>query len=176
MTNTNTIVQTTPELQPFLPNADHVDVITAIGDVTMREFLAGTFSYNPGWLTFLYRVRGKFVRLLGMKQEGVPQFPEVRPEEVCMTPGENMAFFTVKTASEQVWIAGIEDTHLSAELSVVKEAGENGRFRFHIVTIVHYHNWSGILYFNVIRPFHHLVVAKMAQAGANYQTSPLRTV
>ncbi|MGE6761631.1 DUF2867 domain-containing protein [Corallococcus interemptor] len=30
----------------------------------------------------------------------------------------------------------------------------------------HYRNWAGPVYFNVIRPFHHLVVARMARHGA----------
>ncbi|KAA3658281.1 MAG: DUF2867 domain-containing protein [Chloroflexi bacterium] len=39
----------------------------------MRLFIAGMMSYHPGWLIFLYAVRWGFVRLLGMKQEGVPE-------------------------------------------------------------------------------------------------------
>jgi len=42
----------------------------------------------------------------------------------------------------------------------------NGLIRYYIVTIVHYLHWTGPVYFNLIRPFHHLVVARMARAGA----------
>lgn len=79
-----------------------------------------------------------------------------------------MAFFTVEMASERVWVAGIVDTHLNADLGIVREAGENGRSRIHVITIVHYNKWTGVVYFNVIRPFHHLVVAQMAKSGVNY--------
>jgi hypothetical protein len=41
--------------------------------------------------------------------------------------------------------------------------------RFHVVTIVHYNNLAGPVYFNVIRPFHHLVVKQMARRGAHGQ-------
>jgi len=41
----------------------------------------------------------------------------------------------------------------------------DGRKRFHIGTAVHYHNWAGPVYFNVIRPFHHIVVSQMMKAG-----------
>ena len=71
----------------------------------MRAFIAGLFSYMPWWLKALYGVRWAFVRLLGMKQEGVP--------------------------------------------------------------IVDYRHWTGPVYFNVIRPFHHLVVAAMLRSAAN---------
>ena len=167
MTKFDSILQSAPKLQPYLIDANHIDIKIVEGDVTMREFLAGMFSYNPGWLQFLYRVRGAFVRLLGMKQDGIPEFPELRPEDVCMIPGENMVFFTVDTASEEFWLASIVDTHLTANLGVVREAGENGRSRFHVITIVHYRKWTGVVYFNVIRPFHHLVVAQMAKTAVN---------
>ena len=171
MTKLDTLLQSAPELQPYVLDADHIDVKTVEGQATMREFLAGMFSYCPGWLKFLYGVRWGFVRLFGMKQEGIPESHEYRPEDVCMTPGEAMAFFTVEMASERVWLAGIVDTHLSANVGIVREALENGRFRFHIITIVHYNKWTGVVYFNVIRPFHHLVVAQMAKSGVNYTKS-----
>jgi hypothetical protein len=41
--------------------------------------------------------------------------------------------------------------------------------RFLVVTIVHYRHWTGPVYFNVIRPFHHIVVWQMMKAGARYQ-------
>jgi hypothetical protein len=152
------------ELAPFLEGADHVDVKVVEGRVTLREFIAGMLSYQPDWVTFLYHVRGVFVRLLGMRQEGVPHAPQMAPEEVPMTPGESAFFFTVRVAQEdRYWVAGGDDTHLSAELGVVAERLEDGLRRFHVVTIVHYNNLAGPVYFNVIRPFHHLVVRQMAQ-------------
>ncbi|MBC7815075.1 MAG: DUF2867 domain-containing protein, partial [Burkholderiales bacterium] len=57
------------------------------------------------------------------------------------------------------------DSHLSAMLGVAVEPLSGDQKRFHVVTVVYYHNWAGPLYFNVIRPFHHLVVSSMARAG-----------
>ncbi len=154
-----------PQLAGLLEDADHVDVKVIEGDVLLREFVAGMFSYYPGWIKNLYRVRWGFVRLLGMKQEGVPQDMRMRPEDVSMTPGEQVAFFTVDMAADgRYWVASVSESHLSAYLGVVVEQLAHGR-RFHVITIVHYHNWAGPVYFNVIRPFHHLVVRKMAQSG-----------
>jgi hypothetical protein len=48
----------------------------------------------------------------------------------------------------------------------VAEPLANDLIRYYIVTIVHYLHWTGPVYFNLIRPFHHLVVARMARAGA----------
>lgn len=153
-------------LAPLLDGADHVDVKTVEGDRSLREFLAAMFSYQPGWITFLYHLRGYLVRLLGMRQEGVPQAPHYRPADVPMTPGLPAAFFTVQMAEEErFWAAAITESHLSAALGVVVEPLGGARRRFHVVTIVHYNSWAGPIYFNVIRPFHHLVVEQMARAG-----------
>ncbi|WP_422698682.1 DUF2867 domain-containing protein [Desulfosarcina cetonica] len=37
-----------------------------------------------------------------------------------------------------------------------------------------YRNWTGPVYFNLIRPFHHLVVREMMKAGARRQTEQTR--
>jgi hypothetical protein len=155
-----------PQFDTAVKNADHVDVKIVEGDVTLRQFVAGMFNYQPAWMTFLYRVRGVFVRFLGMKQEGVPQGQHLRPEDVPMTPNTKLAFFTVKLAREDQYIlVEANDQHLDAALGVVVEPLENGRNRFKVITIVHYNNWAGPVYFNVIRPFHHVVVGRMARAG-----------
>jgi hypothetical protein len=86
-----------------------------------------------------------------------------------MTPGSAAAFFTVRHAEEEhVWVVAVTDKHLEATLAVVVEPEPGGgpRRRFHVVTLVHYRNWAGPVYFNVIRPFHHLVVGGMARNAA----------
>jgi hypothetical protein len=154
------------ELQPILAGADHVDVKVVEGEQSLREFTAAMMSYQPEWVTFLYRVRAVFVRFLGMKQEGVPQALRLAPADVPMTPGEKLAFFNVRVAKEnEYFVAEATDKHLTASLGVVVEPLKDGLKRFHVLTIVHYHNWAGPVYFNVIRPFHHLVVGGMARAG-----------
>lgn len=154
-----------PELQALIDQADHVDIKTVDGDVSLREFIAGMFSYYPGWIKNLYRIRWGFIRLLGLKQDGIPQQAKMQPAAVPMVPGETAAFFKVAMAEDgRYWVAAASESHLTAYLGVVVEPLAHGR-RFQVLTIVHYHNWTGPVYFNVIRPFHHIVVAKMAQAG-----------
>lgn len=151
-----------PMLAPVLAGADHVDVHAAHSGAELREFIASMMSYQPGWVSFLYGVRKWFVALLGMRQEGIPRAPRWRPENVPMRPGETASFFTVRASEEdRYWLVDIEERHLRAALSVVRDAQ-----LYSIVTIVHYRHWTGRLYFNVIRPFHHLVVRGMARAGS----------
>jgi hypothetical protein len=159
-----------PNLPSLMETANHVDIKTISGDVSLREFIAGMIAYSPGWLKFLYGVRWFFVRLLGMKQESMPKALTMRPENVSFEAGEPAAFFTVKMAKENnFWFAGITESHLTAHLGVVVEPAEPRRF--HVLTIVHYNRWTGPVYFNVIRPFHHLVVWQMMKAGVK---QPLR--
>lgn len=162
-----------PELASYLEDADHVDVKTVEGIVTLREFAAAMLSYQPGWLTFLYGVRAGFVRLLGMKQEGIPRPPHIDPAELPMSPGEMAHFFEVQQAEEdRFWIVGADDKHLSAWLAIVAEPLEGALKRFHVATIVKYNHWTGPVYFTVIKPFHHLIVLAMVRRGV--KSSPRR--
>jgi hypothetical protein len=160
------VLKKIPELEPLLLNADHVDVKTAPSRRSLREFVARLLGWQPAWITFLYRIRALFVRCLGMRQEGLPHPIAMRPEEVPFGPGESLSFWTIKTAREDhYWVAEAVDTHLSAFLVVAVEPAQNQN-RFHVATIVHYRKWTGPVYFNVIRPFHHLVVWCMIRRAA----------
>ncbi len=160
------LAERVPALEALLANADHIDTKMIDSTTDMRTFIAGMLSYSPSWMRFLYAVRWAFVRLLGMRQEGVPQGKPLLPSEISLTPGEQALFFTVTMAeAEQYWVAETSDTHLTAYIGVLVEPLTEGK-RFHVVTIVEYHHWTGPVYFNVIRPFHHLVVRQMMKAGA----------
>ncbi|MCB9452621.1 MAG: DUF2867 domain-containing protein [Anaerolineaceae bacterium] len=160
-------IETIPQITPLLQEADHVDVKTIESTVSLREFLAAMFSYQPNWVTFLYGVRAVFVRFLGMKQGGIPRPRPLTPEKIAFTSGSPAYFFKVRMALENAfYVAEIKDKHLDAMLGVVVEPLQDNRKRFHVLTIVNYNNWAGPIYFNVIRPIHHVVVKGMARAGA----------
>lgn len=152
--------------QSYLQNADHFDEKVIEGEVDLRTFIANTFHYHPAWLQFLYHVRGVFVRFLGMKQAGIPQASLPDPQAVSFVPNSRYSFFTVEQAEENhYWFASASDKHLRAYLLIAVEPLGEKNNRFYVGTVVHYQHWTGILYFNVIRPFHHLVVQQMMQAG-----------
>jgi hypothetical protein len=58
-----------------------------------------------------------------------------------------------------------EDKHLSAYFGVVNEKLDREHSRFHVFTTVRYLHWTGPVYFNLIRPFHHLVVSRMMKSA-----------
>lgn len=156
-------IQAVSQLQQ---GADHFDAKTIEGQASLREFLAGMLSYYPTWIKALYGIRSVFVRFLGMKQENLPSSPQFHPQDIPFETGKWATFFQVNAAEEdKFWIASATDKHLSAYIVVASETLPNQQKRFHVGTIVHYHNWAGPVYFNVIRPFHHIVVSSMMQAG-----------
>ncbi len=146
-------------LKPLLASADHVDVKTAVSSVSLPEFVAGLLSYQPGWVRFLLGVRWGLVRLLGMKQEGVPGAARYRPEDVPAAPGGSIGIWTVRLTGDGLWAAETPtEKHLAAHMAIAAEPLAEGRYRYHVGTLVHYRHWTGPVYFNIIRPFHHLIV------------------
>ncbi len=155
-----------PELNSLLTSADHVDVKTTEARVTLREFVASALGWQPAWIRALFRARAVLARLLRLRNSDLPAGPRLRPEEIRFTPGSTVWFFTVAAAAEdRLLMLEAADTHLTGYLAVVTEPLAAGWNRFHVITAVRYHRWTGPLYFNLIRPFHHLVVRSMVEAG-----------
>ncbi|WP_187438155.1 DUF6463 family protein [Actinomadura decatromicini] len=161
------IIDRVPELRELLADADHVDVREAESEVSLREFVAGAMGRNPAWMRGLFRARGVLARILRLREPDIPIRAVQRPEELPFAPGGRVAFFTVKEAAENRFVVlEAKDNHLSAWLVVATEPAAEGRARFELATLVKYHRWTGPVYFGVIRPFHHLIVAGMTRAGA----------
>lgn len=155
-----------PIYQQFSQDADHIDIKSVIGTTDMNEFVANVFGYQPGWITFLYRIRWGFVRLLGMKQEGIPQQRQLQPDDLNLSVGEKIGFFTIDAVEPDSYLfTSAEESHLKAMLGIIREPLDEQTSQYYAITIVHYKSWAGPVYFNVIRPFHHLVVQQMINAG-----------
>lgn len=164
--HTNDYVKQQPIFQTLSQNANHVDIKSATGDVSMNQFIAGVFNYQPEWVTFLYRVRWAFVRLLGMKQEGIPRPLHLKPDNLDLTIGRKIGFFTIDAVEPDHYLfVSAEESHLKATLGLIRQPLDNPTSRYFAVTIVHYNSWAGPIYFNIIRPFHHIVVKQMLNAG-----------
>ncbi len=145
----------------FMDGSDHIDVKTVDGTAALRDFVAGILSYQPGWMAVLWRIRVWLIAVLGQGQDPVPGKTSLTGKTLPVEPGNSAAFFTVAGSDgETYWVANIEDSHLDAMIAVVCEPLDDPHnlTRFHVATIVQYRNWAGPIYFNIIRPFHHLVV------------------
>lgn len=162
-----TCINTIPGINTFLDGANHIDVRHVDSHKSMREFIAAALSYMPHWMVALYKIRAMFVRLLGLKQGGYPGAEKVKPEDIIFSPGTMGSFFIVEDGEEErYWIAGATEKHLSGYLVIAVEPLSGRMKRFHMATIVHYRHWTGRVYFNIIRPFHHVVVWAMLRHAA----------
>ena len=154
------------ELDRFFTRSDFTDVKVFKGDKSLRQFIAAMLSYYPWWIVLLYRIRKLLVSILGLVKHAEPsELPSLQPEEVPFNPGANATFFIVQCAQEErFWVSETpEDKHLKAFFGVVKEPLTHSVSRFYVFTTVFYKHWTGWVYFNLIRPFHHLVVFQMAR-------------
>jgi hypothetical protein len=143
----------------LLDGADHVDVHAMDGTGSVLGVAAGILSYRPGWMAFLWRVRVWLLRVLGQGERAVPDRQRWTAETLPRVAGEKVGFFSVvRSDGETHWIVEGRESHLEAAMAVCATALPDRRKRFHVVTVVRYHNVAGRVYFNVIRPFHHLVV------------------
>ena len=163
-------IKNIPDIAHLLKGSNYIDVKTIEGHTSLRQFIASMLSHYPGWILFLYRIRSILVKLLGLYRHPAPEtLPELGPQDVSFVVGETVTFFTVRMAKENhYWVAETpDDKHLSAYFCIAVQPLSDDRKRFHVATIVHYRHWTGPVYFNLIRPFHHLVVGKMMRAGVH---------
>jgi hypothetical protein len=116
-----------PQISELLARADHVDVKTADSTVSLREFVAAMMAYEPGWMRFLFGLRKRLVRLIGLRQEGMPTAPHWTPEEVPMQPGQRASFFTVRKAVDgEVWAWWLNVSVTASSPSCTTSTGPGG--------------------------------------------------
>lgn len=154
-----------PELDDLLPTVDVVDVKTARGDVSLREFTAGALGHAPLWVKALFAVRMGVAAALRLETTGVPRSQQLHPETVSFTPGDPALFFTVVRGEEDHYLLlKVSDNHLIGWLAIITDNARPAEFK--VVTLVRYLRPAGRFYYNLIRPFHHLVLLSMCRAGS----------
>ena len=161
-------IQKYSELEVYFQNVDYTDIKTIDGETSLRHFISGMLSYYPWWIEVLYRIREFLVNIFGLVRHEKPDvLPSIKPENLAFESGEKASFFSVRTAKENnYWVSETpEDKHLKAYFGVVAEELSNRLTKFHVFTSMKYIHWTGPVYFNLIRPFHHLVVSSMMRAG-----------
>ncbi len=153
------------ELAPLLQEANHIDVKTVVGTKSLEEFVAALLSF-PKWAQFLFHTRKLVAKTLGLKHEAIPMLA-FNPDNIPMNAGDPILFFIVKIAKKgHYWVVeSQEDKHLNAYLGVIVEPINKQSKKFHVITVVHYKHWTGPVYFNLIRPFHHLLVYSLAKSA-----------
>lgn len=149
----------------YLP-ADYTDAFVCEVDPAKRidpDSAAVCFWTDlPGWITFLVRVRNFAAGIVGLKGSELGDAGEF---EKCIRTGGRYGFVSVPAKNGNETLLLLSDKHLDARLSVM--IGGNGvRGTISAITLVHYKNTLGRVYFFIIRPFHGLVVKSMLKRVA----------
>lgn len=128
-------------------SVDYVDTyaISVKTSLSAEEVSRELMSHAmPCWVRFLYRVRNLFVRVLGL-------------EAVNRNEGAE-SVFTLIAQNEHEVIMGKDDTHLNFRGAILLDR-ESDTLSF--ITLVHFNNWRGRLYFLPVKPFHKLIVKSL---------------
>jgi hypothetical protein len=96
----------------------------------------------------------KFVGLQGMKGSELKEF------ETCIRMGQPYSFVSVPAKNSNETVLLLTDKHLNAYMSVYVESRAKHK-AISIITLVHFKNTLGRVYFFVIRPFHACIVKSM---------------
>lgn len=160
-------IKTIPCMAKLLPGSDHTDVKIVEGTVDLELFIKRMLTYRPTWLRWFYNVRGVIAKMLGLAHEELKH--RGFADDIDLTPGGEATFFTsVEYAEGNYWLGIVQDRHLDAWVGILREPledSEDGTARFHVLTVVKHLHWTGPIYFSLIKPFHHLIVKRMALAG-----------
>lgn len=158
-----------PELHEFFEGVDYFERKTICSARDLEQFIAGLLSYEPWWVHGLYRLRGVVAGILGLKGVAASTAATaIAPQDIPFTVGAEASFFTVKKARQGVyWLAETpEDKHLAAWLTILADTTPDGKRCCHVLTTLRYKHWTGPVYFNLIRVFHHLLVNAAMRAAA----------
>ena len=163
------------EIARFTRSANHLDAVSAYAALSLRECISNALSWQPAWLKILFLARGGLARLMRLEHPSGRPSHSLRPDEISFHPGDRLAFFTVSAGQEDAFLVlTAEDTHLTGHLIVEVDPSDTGtERRFRVLTAVHYRRWTGLLYFNIIRPFHHIIMHRMI-AAASRPDEPVR--
>ena len=121
--------------------------------VSPNELMAAFWTTMPAWLNVLFKIRDLLVRPFGLKTGTADNREELKE---ALLKGKDYGLMSAVAHSADESVISLDDKHLKAYLSVYAEARE-----IHLSTLVRYHNRLGFFYFNLIRPFHTLVVKSM---------------
>jgi len=161
------IERTTIPIQSFIYgfslSADYSECYQASTDnksVTL-ELCLSSFSFQPKWVDFLYKLRNILVKPFGLKTS-TDEITNINPQK-----GEKLSFFDVLERSETEILMYANDKHLEGWFSLQYEPDRNKQ-NVRLTTVVTFHNLMGRIYFYTIKPFHYLIVRDLLSRMCKY--------
>ncbi|WP_027183081.1 DUF2867 domain-containing protein [Desulfovibrio inopinatus] len=144
-------------------DTDYVDWKSVCGRMPLDRFVVSLLQYRPVWLQSMYAFRAIVAGILGIR---LPTMTGTfSRSHAPMTPGEQLGpFRVVEAAYDSYWIGKTEDKNLIAHIVVVASQQQTDT-RFDVGTFVTFLRPTGRLYFQIVRPFHHLVLTTAMAAA-----------
>lgn len=142
----------------FLP-ADYTDAFAcevADGEnLSAEDVMVGFWTVMPGWVNALFKLRNALVRPFGLKTD--QEEGQISDLENIIRNGGSVGVASLAAKSENETVLLLSDKHLDAYMSVhLSNTSENRVVT--VITLVHFHNSLGKVYFFFIRPFHNVIV------------------
>ena len=126
---------------------------------------ARVFLLTPRWFVSLMVLRNLLVSAFGLKT-GLGGAPLEPAREVRFELGARDCYFTLIDRTDEELVMGEGDKHLDFRVSTKKKYSPEGVTVFELTTVVWYNNWLGPIYFNVVKPFHRLLIRRMVERAA----------
>ncbi|WP_418409652.1 DUF2867 domain-containing protein [Alistipes sp.] len=118
--------------------------------VSPNELMAAFWTTMPAWLNVLFKIRDLLVRPFGLKTGTADNREELQE---ALLKGKDYGLMSAVAHSADESVISLDDKHLKAYFSIYIEGRD-----VYITTLVQFHNKLGVAYFNLIRPFHKIVV------------------
>jgi len=143
---------------------DHKDAfaceISCESQLTPDDIMVRFWTNFPAWVDFLFSVRNFLVKFVGL--EGSTN--SLQELEDCIRHGGKSKIASVPAKSDNETILLLDDEHLDAYMSVYIEEFPDNK-RVYAITIVHFKNRLGRIYFFFIRPFHGIIVKSVLKSS-----------
>ncbi|MDR2125701.1 MAG: DUF2867 domain-containing protein [Prevotellaceae bacterium] len=157
---TKSILPVNSLAQDYLP-ADYVDVFgtEALDDerLTPDNLLIAVWTDFPKWIKMLFKLRDRLVKPFGLKTSADEKDFKHKFEKAVRNGGRFQLMNVLAKSANEI-VVQLADTHLTAEMSVHTEKSNGNQLKITFITIVHFHNVLGKVYFFFVRPFHKIIV------------------
>jgi|AGTN01.1.fsa_nt_gi Protein of unknown function (DUF2867). len=138
----STIIPTNSTIANGFDDIDYYDIylIKKQTDKSAEE-ISKDLMELPQWVIALFKLRNAIVGIFGLKTD--------------KNSSEQESFFKLIENREDEIIMGEDDTHLNFRGSILKDKSKN---TISLITLVHYNNFWGRVYFFPVKPFHKIIM------------------
>jgi hypothetical protein len=144
----------------FLSQVDFNDTFSVTNHKNnLHEISKLIFNNPPQWISWLFNLRNKLVKIVGLKTE----IPHDYNTHFCV--GGYIGFFRIFSISDTQLVLGADDSHLNFRAIILKT--NETAYNVKVVTLVQYNNSLGRFYMHLIKPFHVIVVKRMVKNAYN---------